>query len=256
MLAGLSVGRWRADTTPSTPAGFMFRSLLLVLLSTFPLWATAGRPLATDDAGTAPAGSCQAEAWGEKAGSDRAWVLAPACGIAAGVEAGAEYRRPRPRGTVRGQGGLALKWVPADWTLETGAGELNLGLKASAGWAQLAGGHWQRSGASLLGLVSWSPGPAWTVHANLGAARDTASASSAALLNLALVWTPVERLLLVVETQRNDRRDVFGGAVNSVAARWWLLKDALGLDLSASRESRSGGPTQWTLGLGWYGIGL
>ena len=87
-------------------------------------------------------------------------------------------------------------------------------------------------------------------------ARDTASASSAALLNLALVWTPTERLLLVVETQRNDRRDVFGGTVNGMAARWWLVKDALGLDLSASRESRSGSPTQWTLGLGWYGIGL
>ena len=234
----------------------MLRLLLLAVLSTLCLWASAGRPLATDDAGTAPAGSCQAEAWGEKTGSDRAWVLAPACGVAAGVEVGAEYRQPRPRSPVHGKGGLALKWVPEDWKLETGAGELNFGLKASAGWAQPAGGHWQRGGAALLGLASWSPGPAWTAHANLGFARDTASASSAALLNLALVWTPTERLLLVVETQRNDRRDVFGGTVNGMAARWWLVKDALGLDLSASRESRSGSPTQWTLGLGWYGIGL
>lgn len=234
----------------------MMRLLLLGVLSALPLCALAGRPLVTDDAGTAAAGSCQVEAWGEKSGGDRAWVLAPACGVAAGVEVGAEYRQPRPRSPVRGEAGLALKWVPADGQVESAAGELNFGLKAGAAWAQPVGGHWKRGGESLLGLASWSPDAAWTVHLNLGAARDAASAKSAALLNLALVWTPAERLLLVAETQRNDRREVFGGAVNGIAARWWLVKEALGLDLSASRESRSGGPTQWTLGLGWYGIGL
>ena len=43
----------------------------------------AGRPLATDDAVTADAKTCQIETWHERAGPDRAWVLAPACGVAA-----------------------------------------------------------------------------------------------------------------------------------------------------------------------------
>jgi hypothetical protein len=235
---------------------YMMRSLLVCALAALPLCVTAGRPLTTDDAGTAAAGSCQVEAWGEKLGSDRAWILAPACGIVAGLEVGADYTRLRPGGPVRAEAGLALKWAPSQWQLDTGAGDLSFGLKAAGGWVRPESGSWKRAGDSLLGLASWELHPAWTVHVNLGVARDTASGASAALLNLALEWTPAERWLLVAETQRNNRREVFGAAVNGVAARWWLVKDVLGLDLSASREAQSGSPTRWTLGLGWYGIGL
>lgn len=232
------------------------RSILLCGLAALPLWAAAGRPLATDDAGTAAAGSCQVEGWLEMAGSGRAWVLAPACGLVADIEIGADFRRPRRNSPVRAERGLALKWAPQHWKLDTGAGELNFGLKAGARGVDPAAGGSKRAGESLLGLASGQLHPAWAVHLNLGVTRDAASASRATLLNLALVWTPAERLVLVAETQRNNRREVFGGAVNAVAARWWLAMDVLGLDFSASREPRSAGPTQWTLGLGWYGIGL
>lgn len=234
----------------------MMRSLLFCVLAAPPLWAAAGRPLVTDDAGTAAAGSCQVEAWGEKLGSDRAWVVAPACGIAAGLEIGADYTRPRADGPIRAGAGLALKWAPAPWQLDTGAGALSFGLKAGVGWTRPETTSWKRASESLLGLASWEMHPVWTVHVNLGVARDTASGARAGLLNLALVWIPAERWLLVAETQRNDRREVFGGAVHGVASRWWLVQDMLGLDLSASREAHSGSPTRWTLGLGWYGIGL
>ncbi len=157
---------------------------------------------------------------------------------------------------MRAQAGLALKWAPQQWKLDTDAGELNFGVTVSGSWAQAAAAGWKRSGESLLGLVSWELHPAWTVHLNLGAARDAASATRATLLNLALLWTPAERLQLVAETQRNSKRDAFGGAVNGVGARWWLVKDVLGLDLTSSREAQSGSPRLWTLGLGWYGIGL
>ena len=232
------------------------RSILLCGLAAVPLIAAAGRPLATDDAATAEAGSCQIESWSDKRSSDRAWVVAPACGLADGVEIGASYSLLRPSHPVRAAGGAALKWAPAAWKLDSGIGTVNFGLKAGADWAQPAGGRWTRAGESLLGLASWQLHPAWTVHANFGATHDAASRTRAALLNLALVWTAGERLLLVAETQRNSKPEVFGGAVGTVGARWWLAKDVLGLDLTASRGSRSGNPTTWTLGLGWYGLGL
>jgi hypothetical protein len=229
---------------------------ILFLLAACPMLAHAGRPLSSDDAGTADPGTCQVEAWGEKAGSDRAWVVAPACGLVAGVELGADYTLPKPRDPVRAEAGLALKWVPESWKLDTGLGALNFGLKFAAAWAKPSAASWQGSGSSVLGLATLEVNDAVTVHANLGLARDRESATRATVLNLALVWTPSERTLVFAETQANSRREVFGGTVNSVGARWWLVKDQLGLDLTASRESMSGAKTAWTLGLGWYGIGL
>ena len=58
--------------------------------------ANAGRPLASDDAGTADAGTCQVEVWAERSDRDRATVIAPACGIAKGVELGSDYTLPCP----------------------------------------------------------------------------------------------------------------------------------------------------------------
>ena len=218
--------------------------------------AFAGRPLLTDDAGVAERGTCQVESWSERQGPARAWVIAPACGVAAGVELGADYTVPRPRDEVRGEAGLALKWVPEAWKVESALGEVNWGLKLSGAWQQPAGASWQSTGNALMGLISWKVGESFTVHSNIGWARDRSSAQSASLFNAALVWTPSERLLLVAETQANSKRDVFGGTVVGLGARWWLVKDSLGLDLTTSRESVSGAKSVWTLGLGWYGIGL
>ena len=64
-----------------------------VLLCAAPL-AMAGRPLSSDDASTADAGTCQVEAWSARdtrdtndtrSASARSVVLAPACGLAAGL---------------------------------------------------------------------------------------------------------------------------------------------------------------------------
>ena len=93
------------------------------------------------------------------------------------------------------------------------------------------------------------------MHANLGAARDRASRTQGRLLNLAVVWTPLDDLLLLAEVQGNDKREVFGRTVASVGTRWWLVKDTPGLDLSASREVGVGAGRRWTFGRGWSGIG-
>lgn len=229
-------------------------SLTLCLCALAPL-AQAGRPLSTDDAGTADAGTCQVETWHERAGAERAWVLAPACGVASGVEVGFDTTWPSPRDVVRQEAGLAVKLVPASLKFDTGAGELNFGLKFSAAWLKPAGAAWQGSELSVLGLASLKATDQVFVHANAGATRDRASAVQATVLNLALVYVPRDEFLVFVEAQGNSKKDIFGGTVTTAGARWWLVKDSLGLDVTASRESGGAGGRRYTVGMGWYGLG-
>jgi hypothetical protein len=217
--------------------------------------AHAGRPLSTDDAGTADTKTCQVETWFERAGSERAWVVAPACGVFPGVELGADYTLPNPRDVVNAGAGLALKWVPEFAKVETRLGEVAFGVKVSTGWVKPAHSGWSSAGDSALALATLKPHDDWTVHANLGVARDKTSDVSASLLNLALVWTPHDRALVFAEIQANNKRQPFGGTIKGLGGRWWMVRDRVGLDLTASREAGVAGATQWTLGIGWYGIG-
>lgn len=227
--------------------------LLLALWAMVATPAWAGRPLASDDASTADPGTCQIEAWAEHRRGDGAWVLAPACGVAPGLELGADVTRPYRRHSVHAEVGLAVKWVPDSWQLQTPAGALNFGLKAALAQQRLVASGWQASSAGLL-LASLQASDSWSLHANLGAARDHAAGQSAGLLNLAVVWAPHDRAQLFAEVLANNRSAVLGGAERAAGGRWWLAKDRLGLDLTAGREAGSGGPTRWTLGMGWYGL--
>lgn len=218
--------------------------------------AHAGRPLATDDASTADPGACQLESWGARAGSDRALVLAPACGLAVGLELDAEYARLRPQDVLRDAAGLAVKWVPEGWRTGSLAGEMNFGLKLATVVERSASAGWRATQTGALALATLTPHDAWVVHANLGAARERQSGTTATLFNLAVTWAPQERALFFIETRTNNQRRLFAGTVNTAGGRWWLLKDRFGLDLSASREAGASGATLWTLGFGWYGLGL
>lgn len=229
-------------------------ALLAPALLNLALPAWAGRPLAADDAATTEAGTCQVETWVERNADERAWIVAPACGLAPGLELGADHARLSPRDTTRALGGLALKVAPESWHITTLAGELSFGVKLGASFDRPADAGWQRNSTGALVLATLAADEAWAAHANLGTARDRASGTTATLLNLALVWTPVEQGLLFVEALGNNRRDVFGGTTHAVGGRWWLSKDVLGLDLSASRTAGSGSGTTWSLGLGWYGL--
>ena len=233
----------------------LIASLTIALLSASH-GAWAGRPLASDDAGTAEAGTCQLESWVERAGSENALVLAPACGIAKDLELGADYTLPRTRGVVRAGAGIAFKWVPQTWRVGTPAGELNFGVKLGAAFEHPAAAGWRTAEIGALALATLAASDSWSWHANLGAVRERSSGTTAALLNLALVWTPRDEALLFLETQANNRRDVFGGTVNTVGGRWWLVKDSFGVDLTASREAGAGSGTSWTMGFGWYGLGF
>lgn len=173
--------------------------------------ANAGRPLATDDAGTTPANSCQLETWIEKQGSEHAWVVSPACGVADGVELGLEYVHPESRvDDVKAEAGLALKWAPPSWQLATAWGDMNFGVKLSAGHVKPVDAGWRTVDRGVLALISWSPDDAWAVHVNVGAARDPSIDKTAALLNLATTYAPSAEWLVFAEVQTNNKQVAFG----------------------------------------------
>ena len=218
--------------------------------------AWAGRPLATDDASTVEPGSCYVESWVEWAGSQRSFVLAPACAVAQGIEIAAAYALPHPRDDERAAAGLSFKWVPESWKFDSAAGPLGFGFKLGSAWRQPAGAGWQQSANGALFIATLVPADAWALHANLGVTRDRSSSTTAGLLNLALVWTPREDALFFAEAQTSNRRSDLGGTVSTAGGRWWALKDILGVDLTASQEAGGHNGTRWSFGFGWYGLGL
>ncbi|MCV2358375.1 hypothetical protein LNV08_05245 [Paucibacter sp. TC2R-5] len=215
--------------------------------------ALSGRPLSSDDAATADPGSCQLEGWGEKVGSSRALVLAPACGIVEGLEIDVDYTHPHPRDEIRGESGFAVKWAPKSWGLLTSAGQINFGLKAGVGFERPSDSGWRRNGQGLLGLATLVVNEDFALHANLGPHQDRASGLTGTALNLALVWVPSPMGLLFAEVQSNDRRSVFGGTQRTMGGLWWVTPDKLGLSLTVGQQAGSS-QMQWTLGFGWYGL--
>lgn len=214
--------------------------------------AHAGRPLSTDDAGVADAGTCQLESWIERQDRKHMWVTSPACGVVPGLEIGAEYVRPEHRDTVQAEAGLALKWVPESWQHATPWGDLGLGLKLASGHAKPTGQGWETTESTVALLASLAASETVSVHMNTGITRDRASQVNGTLLNLAAVWTPSPTWLLFAETQVSTRTEVFGKPVTSAGVRYWLMPDQLGLDLTSSHQS--GSDTRWTFGVGWYGL--
>ncbi len=224
-----------------------------VLLSLSACLAWAGRPLNTDDASAADPGVCQLEGWVTSAGSERAFVLAPACGLVEGLELGTDYAVLKPGDNNRAAATLSIKIVPDALRSETPVGDLNFGFKLGAGFAQSPYTGWRSAGGAASVLATLSPNDDWSLHLNLGVLRDRDSGKSGGQANLALTWTPREEMLLFAEYLGGTRRDVFGGSISSAGGRWWLIKERLGLDLSVSRVAGSELGTVWSLGFGWYG---
>lgn len=225
-----------------------------VLLTGAVVTAHAARPLATDDAGVAASGSCQIEAWVEQAPGERAEVLAGACGVAEGLELGVEATRTRPRGDKVADATIGLKWAPEALVFDTGLGRLRLGAKAGLATTQPVAGGWKLSGAAAAALASLEWNSELGMHFNVGPQHDRESGRVSTLLHMAATWTPCQSALLFAELALNDHRASDGGAIRTAGARWWLVHEKLGIDLSASRTVGSAA-TVWSLGFGWYGLG-
>jgi hypothetical protein len=208
--------------------------------------AHAGRPLATDDAGTAGAGNCQVESWWERSHDTRALVVAPACGVGEAVEINGEIARSNSATPSQTDFTLGAKWVDPAWKL----GPLAFGLKAWIGHTRFSDGSHDNgeSGASLL--VSTELGASGAAHLNLGRLRSPDDQRQHNLLNLALTWKPSESWLTFVELNAVRRSPT----AQLAGARYWLQPDTLGLDLTMGQSAGQPQSRVWTLGLGWYGI--
>jgi len=214
--------------------------------------AVAGRPLATDDAATADAKTCQIETWIEKQSSDHAWVFSPACGLVEGVELGFEYVHPELPNEARAEAGWALKFAPSILQTTTALGELNFGLKLSAGHIKPVDQGWRQVEYGYLLLASWVPNESWAVHVNAGRSHEHENGKMVTLLNAATTFVPSTSWLVFLEAQINSKQAVYGKTVLSTGVRYWLRPETLGVDLTASRQP--GNAAVYSVGLGWYGL--
>lgn len=226
------------------------KSCAAVLLVQACLTAYAGRPLGTDDAGTAGANMCQVEGWlaRESANSTRTLVLAPACGLGDAVEIGFELARTVPDNDTRFEGGLSVKWVDPAWK----AGALNWGVKAWHGTAHSRQAPtWSATTSGVMGLMTWQVSDGVVVHGNLGFEKDHPSHNTEPLANLAVSWSPAPSVSLVAEMMavRHQPTQL------NVGARWWLLPERVALDVTTGRSTGTNSTRTTTIGLGWYGIG-
>ena len=200
-------------------------------------------------------GSCEIESWYARAAASHETRVSAACGVADGIELGIELERPSPREEVRSRAGVVAKWAPEAAQHDTALGKLALGLSATLVASRTNADGWSASESLVAGLATLEPAEHWALHANLGVARRRASGTTGSLLALAAEWSPHESVLAFVETIASDRRAEFGPAVRSVGGRWWLVEDRFGLDVVASREA-GGHETIWSIGFGWFGIGI
>lgn len=221
-------------------------TILMALHST----GHAGRPLAVEDAGVTPKGQCQVEAWLESSRApetSQVATLAPACGVADGLEVGVELGMPSRTSQGDQRRGLALKWAPeaAQW-----AG-WQMGAKTSWGQGKPAGsGRWQDGIFTVLGMASRPLAPDWTLHANLGVDAGGDPSDTTAQTGLALVWTPHEKCMGFLEITASEHAPATRGA----GMRYWLVTDQLGLDVTVSQTNAVRQSTTVTVGLGWYGL--
>jgi hypothetical protein len=210
--------------------------------------AQAGRPLATEDAGTNPQAQCQLETWVDaESGGAHSTHLAPACGLMDGLELGLELIKTSPRDKQTQGRALALKWAPEWLTWQ----DWRWGVKAS-GISEQAPGEsaWHQAHTAVLGIASLPITPQWTLHLNLGRQRNMLEQVSATTYGAALVWTPHERWVVFGEIGGDNKTP----ARQSAGLRYWLLPDQLGLDLTGCRTNATRDGHAWGIGLGWYGL--
>lgn len=217
-------------------------------LLTSALPAQAGRPLAVEDAGVNEVAQCQLESWFSRtSGASTSLVLAPACGILPGLEIGLEADIPRQTSTTDAGRGLALKWVPS-WAQH---GDWAFGAKLSVGRDMPAGsGQWEAAPTSLLVIGTYTINEQLTAHINLGRDHEHHPKNQRATAGVALAWTPHERWLVFAELTGAEQQSANRGA----GARYWLIPEVLGLDATISKANAVKDSTNWTLGLGWYGL--
>jgi hypothetical protein len=231
---------------PVFPRRFALRALWGIAAVCAGSAVHAGRPLNTDDAGTAAPAQCQLEAWVDSSGNSRNRHLAPACGLGAGLELGAEFIDASPAAEQGQARNLDVKWVPEWATWRTW--QFGLRVDVNAAKTPDTGGRWRHQLSGLTALASLTLDEQWALHLNAGHARDHLARADATPYAAGIAWTPLQNWLLFAEIGGQDRAPLTQGA----GLRWWLIPDRLSLDAAISRICGTAGSHTRSLGLGWY----
>jgi hypothetical protein len=204
--------------------------------------AQAARPLNTDDAGVLDRGACELElARGrETAEGERSTGtgLQLGCGVGAGTQLALGVDRTRAAGERSRGTTLSAKTAlrPGD--------DAGWSLGAALAWASEPGRGQRHAGTELALLHTRSLGDAFTLHANLGHARDEITGRRSTPWGLALEhagWGPVAAM---AEVFGDDRERPAWNA----GLRWTALPERLFLDVAYGRQLRSGGPRALSFG--------
>lgn len=205
--------------------------------------AQAGHPLLSEDAGVLERGSCEVEAVAASAGGGaREHALGLACGLGHDAQWSLAAARARAGGATAK--GLALGGKLGLWK----QGDAALVLAPTLVWDD-DGTGW-RSAALDLNLVYSRPlAEDWTLHANLGHARDRRADQSATGWSLALEHAGVEAAGLTWAPMADLAGDDHGAPFWNLGLRVTLAADKAWLGLSYARQLDAGRARLATLGL-------
>lgn len=215
--------------------------------------AHAGRPLQTDDAGVLDRGACEVEAAAERVRLEgeraRGTSLALGCGAGSGVQLGLGVSRVSAGGARETGAEFGGKW--ALWRGSGAEDAPALALGWGVAGARDAAGTWRHVATDLVLLASVPLQSGWTLHANLGHARDeTQPGQRSTTWGLALEhagWALPGGVGVapMAEVFGDDRERPWW----NVGLRLTLLPDRLWADVAVARQQQSGGARAVGLGL-------
>lgn len=203
----------------------------------------AARPLATDDSGVLDRGSCELEAVHSRDKAEgvrvRGNALQVGCGLGRRTQLSLAGDRVKAEGQRLEGTVLAAKvsLLPGD--------DVSWSASASVLWGS-APNEATRHAASAVNLLhTRSLGANFTLHANLGHARDVHTRRHATTWGLALEhagWGPVA---LMGELIGND----LAAPAWNLGLRWTVVPEQWTVDMAYGQQMVGGQPVAWSLGL-------
>jgi hypothetical protein len=204
--------------------------------------ALAARPLVTDDTGVLERGDCELEAVLARDKADGVRVdgqgLQLGCGVGGQVQLSLGVDSAKSEGVrVRGStlsGKVAL--LPGD--------DASWSASAAVQWASPSGEGTRHVANAVTMLHTRTLNESFTLHANLGHARDAEASRSATVWGVALEhvgWGPVA---LMGELYGDD----LAAPLWNLGLRWNVIPDRLVLDIAYGRQIVGGQP--WALSTG------
>jgi hypothetical protein len=209
-----------------------------IVATVLALPASAGRPLATEDAGVLEAMACELEPSVTRVKSagvaERSSVVQVACGTPWRSQFSASMQRVSAEGESRTDFGLGGKTglfggegAPVSLTLAYG---VNLAKSASGGSRRVSDGfvNLVASGEVAKGIIT---------HANVGTLRVREPRSNATTWNLAGEWAVGGGFDLVAEVYGNNRSERWAGAGARYTSGNWSVNSAVARMTSEPKAS-------------------